>query len=574
VPSAAVFKDFFGETPLCTPATIEAVSGRRLLPNAYEVEERARPGPIEADSDALVKELRALSPFFVQGVVSASLPSITMKAKATFSTKPVKSYNVTVPIQPAPMKKMWAEAKVAPFGRGTKTVVDPKVRSCRYLDPTDFEITSKAWLKAFSNSDKSELLESIRVALAPNTSQITAQLYKMVLYETGSFFKSHVDTQRSQDMFGTLVVEIGSAYQVSDWTYEDTASSGRLVVTSSDGRVVRMNAGTFVYSAFFADCEHEVLPLTEPAEYRVIMVYNLLRSGQPMDIPHIPNEVRIADGFRSLLTKYPTNIIAYLLSHQYGAISMGPRFLKGRDAEIFQALDRAPDLEVLVCPITVHMTGMCPLEDADSAEEVVYGGDKEYSMVATFPIDPLCPKTTGFGVLFKTSLETLKVHFLQDEHAWSERALARTAPTGNEGTTAALVYIHGAIFVKLRDPKNKQPKKSFLKVDELAEEMALKTAPAVVERMATEPAASRADEDDPDGPPKKKRAVKEKSMEEQEAESDFNQEVEEYIKQMRERVHNIDRCTTIPPPILTEYDRIVESFQRDQREDEEDEEEE
>jgi hypothetical protein len=42
--------------------------------------------------------------------------------------------------------------------------------------------------------------------MIPTNSQITAELYKMVIYPPGGFFRPHRDTQRVENMFGTLVV--------------------------------------------------------------------------------------------------------------------------------------------------------------------------------------------------------------------------------------------------------------------------------------------------------------------------------------------------------------------------------
>ena len=35
-----------------------------------------------------------------------------------------------------------------------------------------------------------------------------AQLYKLLIYEEGDFFHAHVDTQRSDSMFGTMTVSL------------------------------------------------------------------------------------------------------------------------------------------------------------------------------------------------------------------------------------------------------------------------------------------------------------------------------------------------------------------------------
>ena len=44
---------------------------------------------------------------------------------------------------------------------------------------------------------------------------VTAELYKLVLYEAGSFFVPHRDTEKADGMFGTLVIVLPSIYKVS-----------------------------------------------------------------------------------------------------------------------------------------------------------------------------------------------------------------------------------------------------------------------------------------------------------------------------------------------------------------------
>jgi 2-oxoglutarate-Fe(II)-dependent oxygenase superfamily protein len=86
----------------------------------------------------------------------------------------------------------------------------------------------------------------------------------------GSFFKPHVDTPRSEKMFGSLVVVFptpheGGAllirHQGQEWTF-DSASTLSTAPPSSVG-----------YIAFFSDVEHEVTPVV--SGHRVTLTYNL-----------------------------------------------------------------------------------------------------------------------------------------------------------------------------------------------------------------------------------------------------------------------------------------------------------
>ena len=73
----------------------------------------------------------------------------------------------------------------APFGRGEDTIVDTSVRCTWQLSPAEFSITSNHWpnqLQALLGKAKYEL--GCDPAMA-----VVGELYKLLLYEPGGFFK-------------------------------------------------------------------------------------------------------------------------------------------------------------------------------------------------------------------------------------------------------------------------------------------------------------------------------------------------------------------------------------------------
>lgn len=97
---------------------------------------------------------------------------------------------------------------------------------------------------------------------------IAAEFYKLLIYDQGSFFVSHRDTEKSPGMFATLVVVLPSA------------STGGELVIRHKGREVSLalhgeEPSEAVFAAFYADCPHEVLPVTSGC--RLTLVCNLLR---------------------------------------------------------------------------------------------------------------------------------------------------------------------------------------------------------------------------------------------------------------------------------------------------------
>ena len=57
---------------------------------------------------------------------------------------------------------------------------------------------------------------------------VTAELYKLLIYEKGSFFVSHRDTEKAPGMFATLVLALPSA-----------STGGELVVRHAGARPAR-----------------------------------------------------------------------------------------------------------------------------------------------------------------------------------------------------------------------------------------------------------------------------------------------------------------------------------------------
>lgn len=76
----------------------------------------------------------------------------------------------------------------APFGKGSKTFVDPTVRRTWELNPSQFELQNPAWTSTLHEA-VNRIAEELGVMNA--TSSIRAELHKLLLYEPGAFFDKH-----------------------------------------------------------------------------------------------------------------------------------------------------------------------------------------------------------------------------------------------------------------------------------------------------------------------------------------------------------------------------------------------
>ena len=76
-------------------------------------------------------------------------------------------------------------ASRAPFGRGEETIVDTSVRCTWQLSPSQFTIGNPDWEESIQT-----LLARVKADLGCTASlTVTCELYKLLLYEPGGFFK-------------------------------------------------------------------------------------------------------------------------------------------------------------------------------------------------------------------------------------------------------------------------------------------------------------------------------------------------------------------------------------------------
>lgn len=186
---------------------------------------------------------------------------------------------IALPLVPTQARQLIKAATRAPYGRGADTVVDTKVRRTWQIEASRVGISGKHWGKTLDGI-VARAAEGLGV-----TEPVTAELYKLLVYDKGSFFVSHRDTEKAPGMFATLVLALPSQ-----------SKGGELVVRHKD-REARLNlAGEepseIAFAAFYADCVHEVLPVTSGC--RATLVFNLVRKakGQPPEPPSFEAEAK------------------------------------------------------------------------------------------------------------------------------------------------------------------------------------------------------------------------------------------------------------------------------------------
>lgn len=285
-----------------------------------EVEYNRELKPLEA----ILSDVTHPGDFFIDGVVEIPMPRVEVEGAGTLS----------FPIPRPQIEAMVRQATLAPYGRGEETIVDTSVRNVWQISPGAVRISGKSWAANFAN-----ILSTVTTGLGCHDVEVSAELYKLLVYDPGGFFLAHRDTEKTAGMFGTLVMTLPCAYL-----------GGALRIRHADREVtVEANftdPSDLSFVAFYADCEHEVLPVLEGN--RVCLVYNLIQKpaktkSRVLKAPNYESQIEKA---ASLLEGYwnvpgtPTKI-AWLLDHRYSPAALSFSSLKGADAAKSRVLVQA-----------------------------------------------------------------------------------------------------------------------------------------------------------------------------------------------------------------------------------------
>ena len=95
---------------------------------------------------------------------------------------------IGLPLSDRDAQTIVAASHQAPFGKGEETIVDTSVRNTWEISPNEFEIKNPAW-QPFVES----IVTKVSAGLGVDTTGkgVTAELYKLLLYEEGAMFKPH-----------------------------------------------------------------------------------------------------------------------------------------------------------------------------------------------------------------------------------------------------------------------------------------------------------------------------------------------------------------------------------------------
>lgn len=340
----------------------------------------------------------------------------------------VKDQMLSFPVTQENIEPFLIHAKKAPFGKGSETIYNESIRKVWEIDSHLLKFHNPDW-----ENNLNGILKKVKEGLGLKVDDISAHLYKLLIYEEGHFFVKHRDSEKEKGMFGTLVVGLPS--QHVGGSLEVHKGSEKVTFDFSE------NPYQINFAAFYADLEHEVKPLI--SGLRVCLVYNLVSesSNTPLSYDSILGQ---ADSLAKIIKSNKiVEPIVITLEHQYTPANFSANNLKGNDNNAFHALQLAAeksDFYASLCLYTSYMECEDESDDyysrnsSDGKPEVYdeysaieHWADSEMPTLAKFPV-------SEGNVLMQNTLE-------EDEPIEKEE----TGYQGNYGMTVEYWYHYGAV---------------------------------------------------------------------------------------------------------------------------------
>jgi hypothetical protein len=301
--------------------------------------------------EELLEDVERPGNFFVSGGMEIPMPKIEVESVGVLSF-PVPESQIDALIQ---------QATRAPYGRGEETILDESVRKVWQLPAGKVRVGGKSWAATFD-----ALLQQVAAGLGCDATAVSAELYKLLIYDRGGFFQAHRDTEKAGGMFGTLVVVLPSAHRGGELVLRHAGREA--LVDLSGGEISELK-----FVAFYADCEHEVKPISDGN--RVCLIYNLVqqRTGkgksESLRAPDYEKQIAAAAELleANLAGAGAPAKIAWLLEHQYSPEGLSFAGLKAADAARAQVLAQAAERARCVA----HL-GIVHIEESGAANPTGY----------------------------------------------------------------------------------------------------------------------------------------------------------------------------------------------------------
>ena len=275
--------------------------------------------------EELLKCINRPGDFCTYGRVAKPMPRLEVEEIGVLS----------FPVPKTQIEELIKLADRAPYGKGTQTLVDVSVRNCWEIDVNRISLGGRSWGKTIRH------LSSLAAdGLGCPLGRLNAELYKLLIYETGGFFIPHRDTEKADGMIATLTISLPAA-----------GTGGELLVRHKDTEItIQMNVddpSELAYAAFYADCQHEIKRVS--SGYRIALVYNLCIQPNDTETPQeAPDYTTEIDAIATELVNWcnndnSSNKLIWILEHEYSQAGLSFAALKNGDRAIAGALCAAAE---------------------------------------------------------------------------------------------------------------------------------------------------------------------------------------------------------------------------------------
>ncbi|TAQ83888.1 hypothetical protein B7494_g7785 [Chlorociboria aeruginascens] len=332
---------------------------------------------------------------------------------------------IGLPLSDRDAQAIIAASHQAPFGKGMETIVDTSVRNTWEISPGDFELKNPLWSKVIT-----EITTKVSAGLGVDSAElrVSAQLYKLLLYEEGAMFKPHQDSEKAPHMFGTMVIALPSKHEGG----EVHGSETKLFETS------KYSDFDFSYLAWYSDVTHEVKPVTSGR--RLVLTYNLIHETLSSKELGANNSDRYMAKLRPLFSNWKTASLRY-------------EGLKGEDQPIashLRQICQEQDVCFYLAELERRVLGSCEYYYCDYGEEsdgedihsFIEELESEYSLKRVVRLD---------GTTVDEDKDIREDSFIQQE-PWKDwdpdDEEEYSGYTGNEGVTATHIYRRASLGIK------------------------------------------------------------------------------------------------------------------------------
>ncbi len=392
----------------------------------------------------LMDKVETSGAFSISGTLPSILPGLHVTGVG----------HIGLPLTEHQAKALIELSEQAPFGRGEETIVDTEVRKCWQISAEAFELGNPQWNEALQAA-----ADRIGKDLGLSGSKIGFEPYKLLVYEAGSFFISHRDTEKIPNMFATWVVNLPSEHEGGELIIGHAGQSQSYSFADSS-----LFEPSFV--AFYADCYHEVKPIT--AGYRLCLVYNLAitnRKKQPVLSQQMGPIEAIENAIQAWREETPDNpVLTYLLDHSYSEQNLSMANLKHGDfakASVLLNAAAKSGCQAYLCLATYYRTSYGEVDSygwggrrGRRGRYSDYGGDLDESDFEEYDVSEEGVYAHAFVAADGTKINVEKIDLDEDDLVAKiplvdgpGRDYSISEATGNEGASKELWYHRGAVIM-------------------------------------------------------------------------------------------------------------------------------